>query len=365
VPKRSLARVTLQDRIVVSGLQFNATDQRIAEEAAQWLIDLEDEATPDMAGFAAWLAASPRHVEEFLLASAVWHEGDSLDQARRIDVERLLEEARANVHPLRTRLLNAGFAKGSRSAGPAGRIGLFAAAVAILAVCVTLWLGFAARGTQYVTGIGEQRSLRLADGSTVTLNTRSKMRVRFSDRERQIELLDGEALFSVAHDSQRPFRVIVEHAVVQAIGTEFNVRRSTAGATVAVVEGVVQIAPLPQLVSARMDANVATPERFAAGQQASVSDQGEILSQESIDPSRVVAWRERRLIFRDAPLMTVADEFNRYNEVQLIVTGEATRARRVTGVFDADDPRGLLAFLGHDPQIAIERSGDRVSIRGP
>lgn len=347
------------------GTQLNATDQRIAEEAAQWLIDLEDEATPDMAGFAAWLAASPRHVEEFLLASAVWHEGDALDDERRIDVERLVAEARANVHPLRTRLLSAGFAKRSRAVGPAARIGLVAAAAAIVAVCVTLWMGFAARGTQYVTGIGEQRALRLADGSTVTLNTRSQMRVRFGDRTRQIELLAGEALFSVAHDPQRPFRVIVDRAVVQAVGTEFNVRRATAGATVSVVEGIVQIAPLPQVARARTTAAVAAPERLAAGQQASVSDDGAILNQESIDTARVIAWRERRLIFRDTPLVTVADEFNRYNEVQLVVTGEATRARHVTGVFDADDPRALLTFLGHDPALAIERTGDRVSIRGP
>jgi transmembrane sensor len=349
----------------VSGTLLNATDQRIAEEAAQWLIDLEDEATPNMAGFAAWLGASPRHVEEFLLASAVWHEGDALDNARRIDVERLLAEARANVHPLKTRLLNTRFTKRSRAVGPAGRIGLIAAAVAVLAVCVTLWVGFATRGTQYVTGIGEQRALRLADGSTVTLNTRSQMRVRFGDRGRQVELLAGEALFSVAHDPQRPFRVIVDHAVVQAVGTAFNVRRSTVGATVSVVEGVVQIVPLPQLVSARASATGPAPERLAAGQQANVSDDGAILNQESVDTSRVIAWRERRLIFRDAPLVTVADEFNRYNELQLIVTGDATRARRVTGVFDADDPRALLTFLGRDPALAIERNGDRVSIRGP
>lgn len=346
----------------MSGLELNATDQRIAEEAAQWLIDLEDEATPDMAGFAAWLAASPRHVEEFLLASAVWHEGDALDDERRIDVERLLEEARVNVHPLRTRLLSA---RGSRVVGPAGRIGLVAAAAAILAMCVTLWVGFAARGTQYVTGIGEQRALRLADGSTVTLNTRSQMRVRFGDRARQIELLAGEALFSVAHDPQRPFRVIVDHAVVQAVGTAFNVRRSTAGATVSVVEGIVQIEPLPKPVSARTVATVPASGRLAAGQQASVSDDGAILNQESVDTSRVIAWRERRLIFRDTPLVNVADEFNRYNELQLIVTGDATRVRRVTGVFDADDPRALLTFLGRDPALAIERDGDRVSIRGP
>jgi transmembrane sensor len=349
----------------VSGPELNATDQRIAEEAAQWLIDIDDEATPDLAGFAAWLAASPRHVEEFLLASAVWHEGDSLDEGRRIDVERLLEEARANVHPLKTRLLSARFTKRSRQLGPAARIGLVAAAVAVLAVSVTLWVGFAARGTQYVTGIGEQRALRLADGSTVTLNTRSQMRVRFGDRVRQIELIEGEALFSVAHEPHRPFRVIVDHAVVQAVGTEFNVRRSTDGATVSVVEGVVQIEPLPQPVSARTAVTVPAPGRLAAGQQASVSEAGAILNQESVDTSRVIAWRERRLIFRDAPLATVADEFNRYNELQLIVTGEATRTRRVTGVFDADDPRALLTFLGHDPALAIEQNGDRVSIRGP
>ena len=344
----------------MSGPQLNATDQRIAEEAAQWLIDLEDDdVAPDMAGFAAWLAASPRHVEEFLLASAVWRAGDAVDDARHIDVEQLLVEARANVHPLRER-----FARQVRTAPRARRAAFFAAACAGLAMLVGSWL-LAQRPPQYTTDIGEQRTLRLADGSIVTLNTRSQIRVRYSKHARQVDLLGGEAFFSVQHDTERPFRVIVDDAIVQAVGTEFNVRRLGAGATVSVVEGVVQIAPLAQPTRTRASAADAMPKRLAAGQQADVSDQGAILNQASIDTSRVIAWRERRLIFRDAPLAQVADEFNRYNELQLMVTGNATRARSVSGVFDADDPRALLTFLEHDPQLAIEQSGDRVSIRGP
>ena len=80
---------------------------------------------------------------------------------------------------------------------------------------------------------------------------------------------------------------------------------------------------------------------------------------------RIVAWRERRLIFRSEPLASIAAEFNRYNDTQLLIEGPTTTARLVTGVFDADNPGALVAFLEGDPQLSVESRGNEVVIRGP
>ncbi len=93
----------------------------------------------------------------------------------------------------------------------------------------------------YSTDIGERRSITLADGSTVDLNARSKLRIEFSSAERRVELLDGQALFQVAKDKQRPFIVHSGDATVRAVGTQFDVYRKDSGTTITVLEGRVAV----------------------------------------------------------------------------------------------------------------------------
>ncbi len=81
----------------------------------------------------------------------------------------------------------------------------------------------------YATGIGEQRSIVLADGSTVDLNSRSKIRIRFSSERRGVELIEGQALFKVAKDHARPFVVDSDGTRVRAVGTQFDVYRKRRG----------------------------------------------------------------------------------------------------------------------------------------
>jgi len=81
----------------------------------------------------------------------------------------------------------------------------------------------------YATALGEQRSVRFEDGSTVELNSRSKIRVKYSKQERDVELIEGQALFHVAHDTSRPFIVAVGATRVRAVGTEFDVYKRLNG----------------------------------------------------------------------------------------------------------------------------------------
>lgn len=108
--------------------------------------------------------------------------------------------------------------------GPSGRLvlsGIVALLIAGLGVGVYWQLNAA---STYGTQVGEQRSVQLADGSVVRLDTNSRIRVKLSGSERQIDLLEGQALFEVAHDTSRPFRVRADAMTVTALGTVFDVR---------------------------------------------------------------------------------------------------------------------------------------------
>jgi transmembrane sensor len=334
---------------------YNSTDRRIAEEAAHWLIELEDSSSPDLSGFAAWLTASPRHIEEFLFASALWNSFGEFDEQRRIDVEQLIARARANVQPLEIDGRHAAL----RVRPPRGLGRLLAAAALAVAVALGVWTSIVRYGATYTTDIGEQRIVKLTDGSIVTLNTRSRAVVRFSADAREVELAEGEAFFDVEHDPDRPFRVKAGSAVVQAIGTQFNVHRLGA-TTVSVVEGAVEVALLEK------SSTESVPSvRLSAGEQLEIDASGALAPPRAADIERVLAWRERRLIFRNEPLGQIASEFNRYNERPLIVEGSMTRSRRITGVFQADDPGALIAFLERDADLSVQVRDDRILIRGP
>ena len=339
------------------GSRSNSTDQRIAEEAAQWLIELEEDSGADLTRFAAWLTASPRHIEEFLFASSLWNALDTLDEQRRVDIEQLIAAARSNVQPLE--FGNAPSVM--RVPTPTGMWRALAAALVGVVVMLGIWSSVDQRSTTYSTDIGEQRVLKLTDGSIVTLNTRSQAVVRFADNARNVELTQGEALFDVEHDAARPFRVVAGPVVVQAIGTQFNVHRNNGVTTVSVVEGVVQIAHVAEH-SPGADARAV---RLSVGDQLEVSANGMLVPRQGAEIDRVMAWRERRLIFRDESLAAIANEFNRYNKQQLVVEGTATRSRRITGVFHADDPGALIAFLERDADLAVRVRDDRIVIQGP
>jgi transmembrane sensor len=219
----------------------------------------------------------------------------------------------------------------------------------------------------YTTAIGEQRSIKLPDGSVVQLNTNSRVELHFSKEARDVRLLAGEALFVVAHDRARPFRVDTGTAIVQAVGTQFNLYRHQDRTTVSVIEGRVQIttaAAPPKMSALAQRSAPPMPIPLAVGEEATVGGDGHIIKRATPDVTRAIAWRERRLVFRDDPLTDVIVEFNRYNSLQLRVEGEDVGRRRFTGVLDADNPEALLKILATEPDLGFDRSGSAVVIRG-
>jgi transmembrane sensor len=239
---------------------------------------------------------------------------------------------------------------------------------ATLLIWVTLY-----RYPTYTTQIGERLSITLEDGSTIELNARSKVRIRFSKVERDVELIDGQALFEVAKDKARPFSVRSGETVVRAVGTEFDVYRKKNGTTVTVIEGrVAVLTPLapssdvPDADSIRVDSSVSLetqspPVFVTAGEQVIVTNQV-VRAPQRADVAVATAWTQRRLVFDDSALSDVIEDFNRYNTRQLVIEDPQLNNFHVSGVYSSTDPASLIRFLRAQPGVEVVEADEEVRI---
>jgi transmembrane sensor len=315
-----------------------------------------------------WLAESPRHVEEFLFAQQVLDGIAALTPEQRQRLECAAdgpgegEPPDAKVVPLageRNRSgipLAPGGGAGAKHGSKLRPVG-FAASLVMLALIGWLWL---AHGGVYATEVGEQRTVQLQDGSLMSLNTASEARVAFSGARRSIELLRGEALFSVAPDESRPFRVEAGAIIVQALGTQFNVLRRGDDVRVSVIEGRVKVfsSDTATVVAAGSDGGL-----LGAGDEVSVAGEGSLVKRKLEDPARIIAWQDRRLVFRGNSLTEIAAEFNRYNRSPYIrIADPAAGEQRFTGTFDADAPHALMQALAPHRAVRARQLEDEIVI---
>jgi transmembrane sensor len=238
-----------------------------------------------------------------------------------------------------------------------------AASIGLLCVAAGVF-GWSQRGPAYATDIGEQRKLKLPDGSLVELNSRSRIRVRYSQTARIIDLLEGQALFQVYKDVQRPFLVRSDTAQVRAIGTQFDVYRKSTGTIVTVVEGKVAVfssSPPPLRGGGEREGASSNAIPLAAGEQL-------ILSPDK--PSRptrtnvtaATSWTRGQLMFKSTPLSAVVEEFNRYNTRRLVLR-DSVEDFPITAVFSSTDPRALVEFLKGEAGVSVETSSDEILIK--
>jgi transmembrane sensor len=339
-----------------------------AVQASGWVETLRHASPGDEMRFVAWLKESPRNVRDFLLMLSLDGALEKLDAERLHSIEALTAQVDQCVTPLTLRPAPAAAAARSRRL----RWAALAAGVLAAAVGALFWYAHP-RFHDFETATGEQRTFELEDGSVVSLNTHSRVAVRLAAHVREVRLVRGEALFHVAHDPSRPFLVSTDDAVVQAVGTQFDVYRRDDGTFVAVLEGRVKVttaAAAPAAsgrpaapVAGRSAPRAAAVQSLGASQEAQVSHEGSVSIREVNNVSDTVAWRERRLIFRDQTLEQIVAEFNRYRTHRIRLEGSGVSERVYTGVFDADDADSLLQVLAHDPALDVDRSGESIIVR--
>ncbi len=346
-------------------------ERSVAEQAGDWVAELADGGPRERAAFLEWVTESPRHVEEYLLAATLYRTLDRVDSRRQIDLTELLADAALNVHSFKAPAADAPQTPRRPRNKRRWQLASAAAFAAAGAVALAWWIAPRDHLT-YSTGIGELRSIELADGSVVDLNTQSRVEIAFSKQARSVRLLSGEALFKVESDLERPFVVYADTAVIQALGTQFNVYRRPGETAVSVIEGAVQISSRgPALVQApagkSSDGASATgpvSAQLTAGKGVRISSSGLLEPVIPVDPVKVTAWRERRLVFVDDRLADIVAEFNRYNaSPHLRVDGAYAQTRELTGVFDAGDPQSLVQFLENLGEFSVDTTAGEIVIR--
>jgi transmembrane sensor len=326
----------------------------IRETANEWAARLAapDLSHADKVAFAAWLRTSPVHIREYLNAEALRLMVETAVQTDTTDVRALLDEAPGNVVELEANSIAP-----SRRAARAPWIMRIAAAVLLLVGAAGAWiLTGSLASDSHSTVRGEIRRVVLPDGSTVELNTDTKISVDFAADRRDIQLRRGEAFFVVARDPARPFRVLSDTARIRAVGTQFSVYRKQEQTVVTVLEG---------KVAAENDHD--TLELTAGNQVVLESASGTAtlpIEPVHVDAKRVTSWRQHRLIFDNEPLANVVAEFNRYNRQQLVIADPELAAQRISGVFDPDKPGGLVLFLNRKGAVqATEGPGSTLVLR--
>jgi transmembrane sensor len=339
------------------------THAAVVAEASEWFIDFRADDVDDEARlrFIEWLRRSPEHIQAYLEVSGVWSELPSSDPEGRFDIASLIARARSEpdviplspVNPRRAPPLPAAEPRALRRLSR--RPVLAAAALALLASITVLFLWIDSdTGRSYSTGIGEQSTIQLLDGSTIELNARSRVKVRLTDRRRDVALIEGQALFRVAKDKQRPFVVRAGDAQVRAVGTEFDVYKKQAETVVTVVEGRVE-------TYSGADGANAPAIMLSAGEQLTVLPHT-VTKPTPADTVAATAWLQKRLIFEETPLKEVAEEFNRYNRRPLAIDDVELQRLKISGVYSSTDPASLINFLRSQNSIIVLETENQVRV---
>lgn len=280
--------------------QETGTDQRILTQAARWHARLAADDCTDFerAEFLRWRAISARHADAYRAAEAL-----SVRLARQATLDDRLSSMADAAFAMGTGDERIRATRARRWHVPAALAA--AVLVAFIGVQVSAYLKSAAVPVSYASSQQTRRDLGLPDGSIVHLDVDSEISVNFSASQRDIVLVNGRALFEVAHDTKRPFIVAAARSRTTALGTHFQVQREGRQVLVTLTEGSVAVTS-DDAEQSRWQ------ERLSPGEQISLTTDGHVHLKRTIDAQVATSWSRGRLVFRGTPLGEALQEINRY-----------------------------------------------------
>jgi transmembrane sensor len=334
--------------------------ERVEQEASAWVLRADRGLTAtEQDELSVWLAADPLHGVHFARFRSNWRNLDALGQWR--------PEHSATPNP---DLL---------APAEKRRFTRFVPMVLSLAVAASVVLGMffwrssgAPRSEGSATAVsnapGNSQQRILEDGSVVDLDQNAIIKVTYSPSERRVQLLQGEAYFTVSKNPARPFIVTAGKLDVRAVGTAFSVRMTEENVKVLVTEGHVKLISLASAggeksPAARNKMNLDELPVLSPNQEATVSllpnpAPLQIATRTSGEIGMALAWQHRLLDFNAVPLSEVVLEFNRRNRVQMIVVDEEFASIPISASFRSDNVEGFLRLLEAGFGARVERRGD-------
>lgn len=335
------------------------TREQIENAAAAWIFkrDAGEWTASDDAKLEAWLEVSTAHRVVFLRLDTAWREAARL-KAVGAGMDRGTVPASQSFYT-RHPLVDSP-STGSPESAAVGRRHVFRALAAsvLLTVAIAAIWDFVPRRPSYHTDIGGLEGVSMADGSRITLNTDSAVRVAVTETERRVDLEQGEAFFDVAKDPSKPFVVVAGAQRFVVIGTKFSVRRERDEVQVIVSEGRVRMER-----SGTAGTQIPTAD-LTAGSIA--RSDGEALLIQRKTPSEVgqyLSWRHGFLVFQGTPLADAVAEFNRYNFQKIVIEDARLGEIPIDGNFRSNNVEAFVRLLETGFPVDIERGSGRIVVR--
>ena len=302
---------------------FAPNRQRVLKQAMAWFVELQADHCDAQRRqrFELWLSEDESHRWAYQEAETLWANMDNLKFS--------------NVPGLES----------ARKARPGAALGPVLAVLVIGAVMTGWWQDYTAETVDVTTAIGERRGIDLVDGSHIELNAVSRLSVQVSWLRRRIELEEGEAQFTVAHEALRPFTVQAGELQVRDVGTVFTVRKRRQDVSVAVVAGEVAVS----------DRHGWFADSLTAGYRRSLGSNGRLQLTEAANIEQAGGWIQGVLVFDHTPLAVAAAELERHHAVQFLFVNPALSSQKLSGSFDIDDIDGFLKALEKMLPVKVKR----------
>lgn len=311
--------------------------ETVQQQAERWFARLRSEgcSVAERRDFDTWLAADAAHVSAFAQAELLWNELGGLTDDD--ELKRAWHAALRSAH------------NSMRRTARRRRLAIAASFAGVLVVATSIWiLGHRSTMQRYTTARGEQRSIMLADGSRVMLNTDTVLDVKLGARVRSVHLLQGEALFDVVHDVSHPFVVHAGGNTISDLGTRFDVNDGGQQTTITVLEGSVNVARGNQATQLTRD------QQLIAGDG--------IWRQATADPTMTTSWSRGQLVFSATPLAEAIADANRYAQERLTIADSRLESIKVSGEFRIGNTQAFLRALESAFPIRAEQSGKTIRL---
>ncbi len=299
--------------------------KRAQDEAINWLARLNSSHlnAAEEQEFTKWLEASPLHQAAYIKAEELWERGAVIAKVREPEKTHLFQ-----VAPWQ---------------------GWALACTCLFALAFTVLLKLNSTSEyNYQTALGEQRELLLEDGSHISLNTDSQLRVTFSSKNRTVYLTKGEVFFEVKKDG-RPFDIITTQGTVRVLGTRFSVYQTLTDTLVTVIEGRVGLGEKTSMQNEFKPSVV-----LEANQRLSMAAAKSGQSAENINANAALAWRKKQLVFREQNLNQVIAELSRYFPETITLENPELGKREITAVIQLSELKTTLDTLALSLALEVD-----------
>jgi transmembrane sensor len=345
--------------------------------AAEWIVRLQQSglSLDEVSEWQRWMRSDERHAAVFKRLEELWHKFDAIEVPPHPSSRDLGIDAYDASVPVGEWLRSDEVASKTSEAHRRYPKRAFVAAACAALACVAVTTGALYRGgmrqtelarQMIETAVGENRSVTLADGSSVALGGHTRLSFSLRANVREIMLEDGEAFFAVAKDPSRPFQVHAGNATVTAVGTEFDVRRSDDRVTVAVLEGRVMVQPMAPLMPVSWlpaSRPVGQAAALAAGERTTVNRNGVESTSALANAQSVIEWKDGQLAFEGESLRYVVQDVNRYAPKPIVIADEKTAALRITGTISHGNVLGWVKSLQPAFGVRAEIEPNRIVLR--